>query len=67
MDEDNTWKSRLNTPKQNANTVVKYSPRHTTAKPTAAQNADKKDTKKKTTTDGENGTTKTKKTYTNDN
>ena len=57
----------LNTPKQNVPTVVKNSPKHITAKPTVQMNAEKKDTKKKTTKDGENGTTKTKKPYTKNN
>lgn len=42
-------------------------PNSITDKPTAAQNAEKKETKKKPTEDGENGTTKTKKPYTENN
>ena len=54
---------KSNTPKQNAATVEKHSQRNTTAKPTAAKNADNTQDKKKednTTTDT---TTKTKKDY----
>jgi len=48
-------------------TAEKHSPKSTTAKPTAAQNAKKKATKKKPTKDGANGTEKTNKHYTKNN
>ena len=48
-------------------TAENHSQKPTTAKHTAAKNAEKKEHKKKPTSDGDDGTTKTKKDYTKHN